>query len=278
MGIPYGINNATGQVPAEECIAILNLALESGLVTLDSAEAYGTAHQIIGSFHRRFPARTFDVITKLSADSSGYSPEDKIRQFLMQLNVQCLAGLMFHSFDSYRKNNDIIDNLMDLKEEGLFNQLGVSVYTNQEVEEVSLDERIDFIQLPFNLLDNTFQRASALQTAKKRGKEIHTRSVFLQGLFFTSKYSENRIAAQLEPQLEAIRRLADDSKTSVSTLALSYALSQPLIDRVLIGVDSIHQLRMNMEAAKFNLDDSVREYIDQLTVPDKSLINPSLWH
>lgn len=278
MGIPYGINNTIGQVPAEECVAILNLAFESGLVTLDSAEAYGTAHQIIGSFHRRFPGRTFDVITKLSADSAGYSPENKIRQFLVELNVQCLDGLMFHSFDSYGRNIGIIDSLLDLKGEGLFNQLGVSVYTNQEVEAASLDERIDFIQLPFNLLDNTFQRASALQTAKKRGKEIHTRSVFLQGLFFMGKYSKNKIAAQLQPQLEAIRRLADDSKTSVSTLALSYALSQPLIDKVLIGVDSTHQLKMNVEAAKFNLDNNVREYIDQLTVPDKSLINPSLWN
>jgi aryl-alcohol dehydrogenase-like predicted oxidoreductase len=40
----------------------------------------------------------------------------------------------------------------------------------------------DLVQVPYNYLDRRFE--ADFESLKKAGVEIHTRSVFLQGLFF----------------------------------------------------------------------------------------------
>ena len=91
---------------------------------------------------------------------------------------------MFHSFEDFKFiiNNDsnILDNI---KNSGLVKKIGVSVYSNDEIEDLLNFENINLIQLPYNLFDNEYQRKEILEKVKKRNIEIHTRSVFLQGLF-----------------------------------------------------------------------------------------------
>ena len=55
MGLPYGINNSTGKVSLEDSLEILDYAFENGIKTLDTAEAYGNAHEVIGIFHHHNP-------------------------------------------------------------------------------------------------------------------------------------------------------------------------------------------------------------------------------
>jgi len=103
---------------------------------------------------------------------------------LSELHVDVLDILMFHSFTTYYQNATVIDEMMMLKLNGKIKFLGVSIYTNDELLKVIEDDRIDVIQLPFNLFDNFNKRGSLLKLAKEKGKIIHSRSAFLQGLFF----------------------------------------------------------------------------------------------
>ena len=65
MGLDYGINNTNGQVSLENSHEILEYAFNHGIRILDSAEAYGNAHEVIGSFHKNHPDKLFEIITKL---------------------------------------------------------------------------------------------------------------------------------------------------------------------------------------------------------------------
>src|ERR1039458_2106935 len=49
FGIPYGATNATGQVQPSRAQGIVRLALENGIDLFDTAPAYGTAEQLIGT-------------------------------------------------------------------------------------------------------------------------------------------------------------------------------------------------------------------------------------
>jgi len=278
MGLSYGINNTKGKISKEECFEILKTAYNSGIRFLDTAEAYGNAHDIIGDFHKTYPDLLFSVITKIPALDVVENIEDKIEGYLNSLYVSDLNTLMFHSFSTYIKNLDLLPTLHKIKEKGKFKLLGVSVYTNEEMQVVIEDERIDLIQLPFNLFDNLNLRGSLLKEAKKRGKVIHTRSVFLQGLFFKKVYNNNTVAQLLEDELKLIHNIAQQNELSLAALALNYCLIQECIDNVLIGVDSNEHLLENLDAIQEKLSEAATEEINNIHISNLDLLNPSLWN
>jgi aryl-alcohol dehydrogenase-like predicted oxidoreductase len=156
--------------------------------------------------------------------------------------------------------------------------LGVSVYTNEEMNIVLGDDRIEVIQLPFNLFDNLIQRGELLAKAKAKGKIIHTRSAFLQGLFFKDVDSSETVVKKMRNELEQINQIAIDAVMPIANLALKYVLQQNLIDKVLIGVDNTTQLLQNISIAnRGELNYETMEKIDSLKVSDANLLNPSLW-
>ncbi len=101
------------------------------------------------------------------------------------MNVPNVDIIMFHSFEAYinAKNNNEIDSILKFKG-SLFNKLGVSVYTNDELKMLKTDENIEVIQSSFNILDNENIEGHILKALKDDGKIVHTRSAFLQRIVF----------------------------------------------------------------------------------------------
>lgn len=278
MGLSYGINNIKGKIKVSESHEIFKMAFESGIRLLDSAETYGNAHQIIGNFHTLYPEYRFNVITKVPPLDKIENIEAKIEQYLQELNVNELECIMFHSFQSYKNNINLIPRLENLKEKGQIKQIGVSIYTNEELKELIDDNNIDVIQLPFNLLDNFSVRGKLLNEAKSKGIIIHTRSAFLQGLFFKNPLEESSIVKPLKNQLIEINNLAQKAGVPIGTLALSYCIGQSCIDQVLIGIDSKDQLQFNLDAVGHQISDAIIKSINQIKTTNKDLLNPSLWN
>ena len=63
----------------------------------------------------------------------------------------------------------------------------------------------------------------------------------------------------------------------MATLALNYCITNPLIDGVLIGVDSMEQLKNNIHALKKALPKQVTNNIDNIAVAHTELLNPTNW-
>ena len=278
MGIPYGVNNSVGKISFENSCKIFAKAFDLGISTLDTAEAYGEAHRVIGEFHKANPMVKFDIITKIPHYIHELKIEERIEKYCQELHVDSLEVLMFHSFDSYQNNQHILITLNNIKGEGLIKDIGVSVYTNDQIESLLDDELVSVVQMPFNLLDNESIRGDLMQKLKDKGKKIHTRSAFLQGLFFTNNFSNNAIAQHLSQQLLEIRKLANEENISIATLALGYCVAQNHIDQVLIGVDSVEHLIDNVYAADYQIRKDVLEKINEIRVENVDLLNPSLWN
>ena len=278
MGLDYGINNSSGKISLENSCTILSKAFELGIDTLDTAEAYGNAHQIIGNFHLFNPEIKFKVITKVPHDVVALEIEQKIKTYIKDLNVDYLEVLMFHSFDSYEKNRSIIAVLKNLKNHGIINHIGVSVYTNNQIEVLLSDDNVTVVQMPFNMLDNESIRGDLMHKMKAKGKVIHTRSAFLQGLFFKEQFENNSITQKLSNELIAIKNISKEENTSISNLALCYCLNQKNIDQVLIGVDSVDQLVANLKAVDYKMNQETLIKINALKVDNTDLLNPSLWN
>lgn len=282
LGMPYGINNSSGQPSEEGAHALLHHAWSGGIRTLDTADAYGTAIERIGNFHAQrseTSSERFRIITKFHADS-GTELLTKTPQTLTNLHTQSLYCYQYHRFSDVSAFPHIHKQLQTLKEQGIIERIGVSVYTNEEILAAVALPLIDVIQLPFNLLDNMRLRGEAMRRAKDHGKELHTRSVFLQGLFF--KEAED-FPAKLAPLLPAIQRLHRLSKSSnfaagtVQELALNYALHNPLIDAVLFGVETASQLAEILTSIRTDIDEAVVQEVEAVVVEETHLLNPVYW-
>lgn len=280
FGMPYGINNSTGQPGLQTITDILNLAGDNGIVCLDSAEAYGSSHQQIGLYHQQSNYR-FKVITKFNPKRSDLPVKifERVQKNLQDLNISSLEAYMFHSFADYQKYIDVFEtDLSALQQASLIKHLGVSVYTNYEFEQVLADSRIGLVQVPFNILDNAGQKGHLLAKANQKGVTVHVRSVYLQGLFFMDTEKLPEKLKLLKPSLTKIKSLALENNTTIEQLCLQYVLKQTNIQGVIIGVETSAQLQANLAAARQAVPDAVLKEIETIEIENAELLNPSTWY
>lgn len=275
FGLNYGINNKFGKPKIEEIFEILDYAYANNITLLDTADAYGNSSDVIGLYHQCH-TNQFDVITKFKSKNN-FLLKEWMDQQLERLNIKQLYACMFHDFEDYKNNQHLIIELKIKQEKGIINKIGVSVYTNSQFEEVINDSNIELIQLPYNLLDNYSQRGKLLEIAKEMGKEIHTRSVFLQGLFFKDIDEFQKKLAPLKVSVSKLIELSNKFKIGVGSIALNYTTNNKNIDNVLMGVDTLEQLKSNLEILNQALPKELVNKIDKIIVQDIELLNPSNW-
>ncbi len=278
FGLDYGINNEKGKPQKEKVFEILDCAYRNEICLLDTADAYGNAIDLIGDYHRE-TGQLFDIITKFKIDKNEkINLTEKIGSSLTRLGVDSFWGYLYHSFNDYKNHPEALEELITARENGKIKHIGVSIYNNDELLLAAEDSHIDIIQLPYNLLDNDKQRGNLLAIAKANNKIIHTRSAFLQGLFFKDTNTFPEKLSPLISDVENIKQLTEQHKIDIATLALKYATSNHNIDNVLIGVDSPEQLATNIQAVSSNkLCTELTRKIDSIAVSDIALLNPSNW-
>ena len=184
---------------------------------------------------------------------------------------------MFHSFSTYNGNINNFKDIIKLKESGIVKNIGVSAYSNSEIDNIINDDRIDLIQIPFNILDNSIEKIDLIKKAKSKGKIVQARSVFLQGLFFKDPNENNIIVEKLRDELKEIKRISSENNIPIINLALSYVLNQEYIDNVLIGVDSLSQLKQNLTSIDKEINENIVKSIEKIKTKNIDFLNPITW-
>lgn len=278
FGLNYGINNSIGQVSESEVFDILNYCKKSKISTLDTAAAYGNSEERIGKYLESFKEeKDFRIITKFNI-KNGLTVLDSLNQSLARLKVNCVDTIMFHNFSDFENTQKTeLNNLLELKGEKFLN-LGISLYTNEEINDVCDLGLFSVIQLPFNALDNHNFRGNVLTKLKDRGIETHTRSVFLQGLFFMDHNNLPQKLKPLEKYLRKLDELAKEYCLTKESLALQYANRKDYIDGVLVGVDTLDQLKNNVISIKREIPIEVFNEVDKIKVDEVELLNPAKWN
>ena len=272
FGLNYGTHNTSGQVPVDEVCSILEHAFAKGIDVLDTSAAYGDSEKALGT-SLLVRQGAFKIVSKYPRSRD--SVEDVLSVTLAKLGLSSIYGYMIHHFDFYKAYPEVWQKMKLLKEEGVVAKIGFSLYNPEELEFLlERDLTLDIVQFPYNLLDRRF--SPYLSVLKGMGTEIHTRSVFLQGLFFCEPDSLRDRLQPLRPYLERINKFCVDYGVEKKTLALRAVLDNPYIDRVLIGVDSVAQLDQDIEASVGDRFD-MGQLLQELDVKEKILLNPSNW-
>lgn len=263
FGIPYGISNKQGQTEESEVSLILNYAREFGIKILDTASAYGTSEQVLG----KNDLSGFKIVSKFLLHNSRKSISQQLHDSLTYLKSQSLYGYMAHRPMEIVSNPKLWDELIQLKAEGFIKKIGFSFNEIHEVETVlSLGLIPDIIQVPYNYLDNRFE--PYMKVLNENGCEIHTRSAFLQGLFFSEIYNLNAFFDDVKPIIQKLQKYGD----SLPVMLLKYCTDKSFINKVIFGVNTLSQLKNNIK------DISVTHNLPlQTECIDESILIPSQW-
>jgi uncharacterized protein len=274
FGLDYGINNTAGKPTEQKVFELLDYALHKDIKKLDTADAYGSATELLGNYNQ-FNSSPFLINTKFKKDD--LSIQKQLEVSLKSLKINQINTYFYHSFDDFIKFPELLNELIELKGRNRIKKIGVSVYSNIELKFAIENFAVDVIQLPFNLLDNLSQRGKLLAEAKTKGKEIQVRSVFLQGLFFKNIEQLPNSIKSLKSYLEKIHIIAKEANIPMEHLALQYALQQEEIDYVIIGVDNIEQLQRNLSFSQITIPTGVIEAINKIIVKETELLYPKNW-
>jgi len=280
LGLPYGISNAAGQPSEAETREIVRLALGNGIETIDTAPAYGEAEVLLG---RLLPAGRGRVVTKtepLRESRVTASICDAVRRSaersLERLGRQRLDGmLVHHGSDLALPGGDkLAACLLELRDTGLADKIGVSVYDRAELHAARTLLPLEIVQLPLNAFDQRFLRDGTLSELQGEGAEIHVRSVFLQGLLLMDP---DGVPAHLGAARPALRRFREVGRRhGLDAIETAFATVRDLpVDVVLVGANSAEELAACLAAMEAPAPGDLS--IDELAVDDPAVIDPRRW-
>lgn len=276
FGLDYGISNTQGQVAPAEVAQILARAAEAGIDTLDTAYAYGNSEQVLGEALEKL-VTPFRLVTKFPVEAALATPQAVWAESRHRLRGYPVYGYLLHNYHSFQERLELLDFLQGLKARGEVQRTGFSVYHPQELEEI-LANRLPFelIQLPYSVFDQRF--APYFPQLQQMGVEIHIRSALLQGLVFCAAATLPSQFAAVLPRLTRLQEIARQAGLPVSVLCLGFALANPLIERVVVGVQSLANLDDNLHV--LDLAEQLQPWLPELAelrLEDEGILNPSLW-
>ena len=263
FGLNYGISNKVGKTPKHEVTNILKKAKTLNINLLDTAISYGNAEEVIGGFD----LENFQIVSKFMPSKNNKSISSQIEESLAKLKLSKIYGYLSHRPMSLVENPNDWNELLLLKEKNKVKKIGFSLNTTDELKALIQNGfEPDIIQVPYNYFDNRFK--NLIVQLKENGCEVHTRSTFLQGLFFIQPSKLSRFFYEVKP---IIKKLQNETK-NLSRSLLKYVLEKDFIDRVIVGIESSKQLNENFIDIEYAED--LKEFEGSIK---NEILSPYLW-
>ena len=281
FGLDYGISNYQGKTSLNEAANILQVAKSSAIDLLDTASLYGDSEAVVG---QAMYGQSFQVVTKTPQFKTPKIKKEHAVQLkqafdnsLNKLQVDNIYGLLMHQAEDLLADGGeyLMEALIEIKEIGGTQKIGVSVYNQEQIERVLNRYQIDLIQLPLNVFDQGLAINGCLKELKKNNVEIHVRSIFLQGLLLTEIDEIRQYFNKFKPQIKQYQSVLDDYGLSLLQGALAYIKSIREVDYAIVGVNSSREL-VEITNAVDTLPNEFPSF-DNFYSNDQRLVNPLVW-
>lgn len=290
-----------GRTDEAECRLILDLALESGINFIDTADVYasGETEAILGHILK---GRRDDVIlaTKFH-EPMGADPNRRgnSRRWIIKAVEESLRRLQTDWIDLYQVHrpdpacdiDQTLGALTDLVRAGKVRAIGTTTFpaehlvTAQWVAEKRGRERFVTEQPPYSIFARAVE-ASVLPTCRDLGLGVIVWSP-LNGGWLTGKYrrgqelpGDSRAARYPDhidygqpvrerklDLVEALLGVADQAGITLTQLAVAFVLEHPTVTAAIVGPRSPGQLADQLPAGDIVLDTGVLDAIDTLIAP-----------
>ena len=254
LGMNYGIANEGGQPSQEKSFAMLRTAFENGVASLDTARAYGNSEEVIGAFLKTWEGELPYITTKIRhmKDASGdfeAHAMTSIEESLQRLGVKKVDCLLLHSPDDMfaqgEKAAKVMEKILAL---GYTDKIGVSIYTQADVEEMLKYPQYTATQVPMSIFDQRLIASGTVKKLKEAGYTTFVRSVFLQGVFFLDpdKVTDPILVEHAVPKIRLIREIAAAEGMTVAQLAIAFMRDTAGVTSLVLGADTPEQVKENI--------------------------------
>lgn len=202
--------------------------------------------------------------------------EEQVHKSLKRLKVSRLKGLLLHRPNQLleQEGKSLWRELQNLKKAGIIEKIGFSIYDPCELDILWPSYPPDLVQAPFNILDRRLLTSGWLKHMNDDGVEVHIRSVFLQGLLLMSDSDRPKKFDQWSNIWNIWNTWLHHKEITALQACLSFVMTEPYINRVIVGVENLQQLDEILCSTEIN----IQEYPQELETDDVNLINPSHWN
>lgn len=288
LGAPYGVANRRGRPTDSEVDAILTMAVEHGVRSLDTAPEYGDAESRIGDWLRRYGRPDgLQLCTKLPQLSAGVAAgeidaavERALDGSRRRLGVETVDVYLVHAVgDLHEHGAALRDSFARLEQAGRIGRAGVSVYDPADVDALFARPGLSAVQYPFNLFDRRIPEGGRIERLARGGVATFARSPLLQGLLAMPADAVPSALRAARPALDALGALCDERKTTPFALSLAYSAARSGADHIVLGVESTEQLITAAETLATPLASTLTDEIDRAfaDVPPE-ITDPRRWN
>jgi aryl-alcohol dehydrogenase-like predicted oxidoreductase len=278
FGLDYGVANTDGKMDTTTMTSILQQAWAKGIDTLDTAISYGESEKRLGMTN----VKDWRIVTKLPEIPNECTNINtwilnQVQKSLLRLRVTRISALLLHRPDQLLESNgvEIWKALQDLKQKNIVEKIGFSVYDCNQLDALWNSFQPNIVQMPYNLLDQRFLISGWMKKMNDAGVEIHVRSIFLQGLLLMSKSDRPEKFNHWKEIWEVLDAWLLEYDITAVEAAISFAMDNPYIDKIVVGVDNVQQLE---EILSIILKRKIVHPPKSLHTSDVRLINPSQWN
>jgi aryl-alcohol dehydrogenase-like predicted oxidoreductase len=283
LGMPYGIANKTGRPDEKTALKIIEAAWNAGVNSFDTAQGYGDSESVLGrAFSDLNISNDVHVISKFSHQIDHLNErvmKEELEKSLEKLNIPFFWGMMLHSEDLLAKWSEGLGEIFQkFVQSQKIRKVGFSVYSPEKALEALEQDGIDFIQIPGNVLDRRFEKAGVFELAEIKNKQIHIRSIFLQGLLLMDIEEIPGKMKYVIPVIEKLLKLSRQFGMTRKEVAMGYIKNAFPDSHVLFGVDSVDHVKGNIESwSKRYPDDLILQVKTLFDDVPENIINCNMW-
>jgi len=276
-----------GPIDKSAWIAAIRAALDSGINFFDVADVYGFGF-VEELLSRALDERRHEVVIatkgglvwdekgRVSRNSSRKQITRAIEDSLRRLRVDVISLYQIHWPDPMTHIKETFETLRDFQDQGKIRFIGVSNFSLELLQEACRTCRIDSQQVAYNLLCRDVE-TDILPWCDAKQISVLAHTGLARGLLAGKRHISSRFGdrdtrtrspyfseegrVEKEQLLGTLSRLSERTGRSVCSIALRWILDNPKIATVLVGMKDQAQLRENLKAVDWQLDQPDHEVL-----------------
>ncbi len=276
FGQKYGVGNCGDRVSIETAAQIIAFAGQAGIDTVDTAISYGDSERRLGEIGMQ----GYKVISKLPPFPVGHKSVSKwvyntVNASLTSLQINKLSAILLHRPSDLLDSTgpELYESLQKLKQGGVVDKIGLSVYDKVELENLVPLYPVDVVQAPVNILDRRLTSSGWMTRLRESGIELHARSVFLQGALLMPPNIRPRQFLKWSSLWNNWDQWLQAAQLTALEVCLSYTRSLSQVTKIVVGIDSLEQLRSVISSTQ----NPITDWPDAIFCSDENLIDPRNW-
>jgi aryl-alcohol dehydrogenase-like predicted oxidoreductase len=298
------------QVEEDAALACVAAALDEGITTFDTADAYARtrAESVLGRALHEVRRESLEICTKVfwptggGANDRGLSRKhiiESAHNSLRRLQTDYIDLYQAHRYDHETPLEETLRAFDDLVRQGKVLYIGVSEWRAEEIaaalkiaDDMGLD-RIVSNQPQYNMLWRVIE-SEVIKLSQREGIGQIVWSPIAQGVL-TGKYQPGAappagsratdeqgsgfisrlLTDEILTRVQRLAPVAEQAGLTMAQLAVAWTLQNPNVSAAIVGATRPEQVRDNVKASGVQLDAALVQQIDEI-LGDQIVTDPAL--